>query len=82
VISGHEHMYYNAEGAADQVAPPPSRSDPSQPPYYLVSGGVGAPLKNLPGGFYHYLLFKVDGNSISPALVKVESSSTDDNCQK
>jgi hypothetical protein len=81
VISGHEHMYYNAQDPADLIKPP-SRSDPSQPPYYLVSGGAGAPLKSLPGGFYHYLVFKVDGNNISPALVKVESSPADDNCQK
>jgi Calcineurin-like phosphoesterase len=82
VISGHEHMYYNAQGNADQVIPPPSRSDPSQPPYYLVSGGAGAPLKNLPGGFYHYLVFKVDGNSVSPSLVKVEPNLADEDCQK
>lgn len=82
VISGHEHMYYNAQGNADQVIPPPSRSDPSQPPYYLVSGGAGAPLKSLPGGFYHYLVFNVDGNNVSPSLVKVESNLTDQDCQK
>jgi hypothetical protein len=74
VLSGHEHMYYNAQGAPDQVVPPPNRIDPSQPPYYLVSGGAGAPLKKLPGGFYNYLVFKVDGNNITPTLIKVDSS--------
>jgi len=74
-------MYYNAQDPAD-LTKPPSRSDPLQPPYYLVSGGAGAPLKNLPGGFYHYLVFQVDGNNISPALVKVTSNSADQDCEK
>ncbi|HET6844373.1 MAG TPA: metallophosphoesterase [Candidatus Angelobacter sp.] len=75
VVSGHEHMYYNPQGSRDQITPPPSRKDPSQPPYYLVSGGAGAPLKkNTPGSFFHYLVFKVDGDEITPTLVKVDSS--------
>jgi 3',5'-cyclic AMP phosphodiesterase CpdA len=45
VISGHEHMYFNFQGPKDKFTPPPARTDPSQPPTYLVSGCAGAPLK-------------------------------------
>lgn len=72
VISGHEHMYFNPQGPNDQFTPPPARTDPSQPPTYLVSGGAGAPLKsNTPGSFFHYLVFTVNGNQITPSLIKV-----------
>ena len=78
VVSGHEHMYYNSQPGAKGIEnpPPPSRTDPMQPPYYLVSGGGGAPLKgdeDTPGHFFHYLVFKVNGNTISPTLIKVDS---------
>ena len=80
VISGHEHMYYNSQGDRSKYVAPPSRTDPAQPPFYLVSGGGGAPLKNnTPGSFFHYIVFNVDGNKISPTLVKVDSS---DPCDK
>jgi 3',5'-cyclic AMP phosphodiesterase CpdA len=72
VISGHEHMYFNPQGPKDQFTPPPARTDPAQPPTYLVSGGAGAPLKsNTPGSFFHYLVFTVNGNQITPSLIKV-----------
>jgi hypothetical protein len=74
VVSGHEHMYYNSQGPRKKRVDPPPRTDPSQPPYYLVSGGAGAPLKkDTPGSFFHYLVFNVDGNTISPAVVEVDS---------
>jgi hypothetical protein len=72
VISGHEHMYFNSQGPKDLFTPPPARTDPAQPPTYLVSGGGGAPLKsNTPGSFFHYLVFTVNGNQITPSLIKV-----------
>ncbi|HEY6349708.1 MAG TPA: metallophosphoesterase [Candidatus Angelobacter sp.] len=80
VVSGHEHLYYNSQGDPKKKVDPPSRNDPSQPPYYLVSGGAGAPLKkNTPGSFFHYMVFNVDGNKVSPTLVPVDST---DPCDK
>ena len=64
VVAGHEHMYYNPLGKGALVLPP-SRTDPTIPaipPYYLVSGGAGAPLKkNTTGSFFHYIVFQVNG---------------------
>ena len=75
VVSGHEHMYYNSQGDRTKLVDPPNRKDPSKPPYYLVSGGGGAPLKkNTPGSFFHYMVFVVDGNTITPTLTKVDST--------
>ena len=69
VVAGHQHMYFNKQGP--EFGPPPVRTDPSQPPYYLVSGGAGAPLKNIKGGsaFYHYLVFAVDGEKVTVKVV-------------
>jgi hypothetical protein len=82
IVSGHEHMYYNPQSKSG-FDPPPSRKDPSSDkPYYLVSGGAGAPLKGggqngTPGSFYHYLVFTVDGANVTPSLVKVTPDSCD-----
>ncbi len=73
VISGHEHLYYNPQSKSmDGTDKPPSRTDPSQPPYYLVTGGAGAPLKSTPGGFYNYLVFTVNGAKISAEMIKLQ----------
>jgi hypothetical protein len=69
VVAGHQHMYYNPQGP-EKFGPPPDRTDPSQPPYYLVSGGAGAPLKKK--GFYHYLIFTVDGAKVSVQVMPLE----------
>lgn len=76
VISGHEHMYYNPLGKGALVLPP-TRTDPTSPatpPYYLVAGGGGAPLKNnTTGSFFHYIVFQVNGATVTPTLWVVES---------
>jgi len=78
VVAGHEHLYYNLQGATESAKfydPPPTRNDPdSSGPYYLVSGGAGAPLKSIKVGgekkksFYHYLIFNVDHAAVSVQL--------------
>jgi Calcineurin-like phosphoesterase len=76
VVAGHEHMYYNPLGNGALVLPP-SRTDPTSPaiaPYYLVSGGGGAPLKkNTTGSFYNYIVFQVNGATVTPTLWIFES---------
>ena len=74
IVAGHQHMYYNPQGK-DEFGPPPTRTDPSPKPYYLVSGGAGAPLRKK--GFYHYLIFTVDGAQVSVQLVPVEAKDSD-----
>jgi Calcineurin-like phosphoesterase len=76
VVAGHEHMYYNPLGKGALVLPP-NRTDPTSPaiaPYYLVSGGGGAPLKkNTTGSFFHYIVFQVNGATVTPTLWIFES---------
>lgn len=76
VLAGHEHMYYNPLGHGALMLPP-ARTDPTtpaQPPYYLVSGGAGAPLKNnTTGSFYNYIVFQVNGATVTPTLWIFES---------
>jgi hypothetical protein len=93
VVAGHEHMYYNLQGANDQAKfydSPPSRTDPdSSGPYYLVSGGAGAPLKSIKvngektKSFFHYLVFTVDKSTVTAQMVKLnipeKSKVEDDN---
>lgn len=72
VLGSHEHLYFNPQ--TNDISAPPNRTAPSTaPPIYLVSGGAGAPLSGTPadGGFYHYLVFTVTGNSIQVRMVKL-----------
>jgi hypothetical protein len=71
VVAGHQHMYYNPQGK-DEFGPPPKRKDPAKKPFYLVSGGGGAPLHKK--GFYHYLIFSVDKDTVSVQVVPVDAS--------
>jgi 3',5'-cyclic AMP phosphodiesterase CpdA len=80
VVSGHEHLYYypgdkKKPGNHKKLVPPPSRTDPSKAlPVYIVSGGGGAPLKDVPAGsIFHYLVFNVDGATVTPKLVELGS---------
>ena len=57
VLASHEHLFYQ-----------PPKLDHPAPPAYLVSGGAGAPLAA--GGFYNYLVFKVDGSQVTWTMVK------------
>jgi hypothetical protein len=53
---------------------PPGRTDPTAvSPYYLVSGGAGAPLTGKPkdGGFHNYMAFTVSGPMITARLVRL-----------
>lgn len=64
VIAGHEHLYYNPLAPAfdpPSLTSPPNASYP--PPYYLVSGGAGAPEKS--GSQHHYLIFRVNGAAVT-----------------
>ncbi len=70
VVAGHQHMYYNPQGP--EFGPPPVRTDPGKAPYYLVSGGAGAPLKKK--GFFHYLVFTVDKATVSVQVEPVDQS--------
>ncbi len=60
VVTGHVHLYNNTRiGSVD----------------YVVTGGAGADLyaPHEEGGFHHFTLFSVDGNSISFSPVPVEA---------
>ena len=68
VFASHEHLYYNPQSKND--AQPPNRDDPSMyQPYYLVSGGAGAPLDK--DGFHNYLVVNVKDSFISVKMVKL-----------
>ena len=59
VFAGHIHCY--AEGERDGVK-------------YIVSGGAGSPLACLPvaGGFYHYVSVRVNGETVTTEVVRIE----------
>jgi 3',5'-cyclic AMP phosphodiesterase CpdA len=92
VLAGHQHQYYNA--LTQDTSPPPCL--PSQgkiPPFYLVTGGAGAPLSGdkdegdeeadelTPGAFYNYLVFEVKADKVKVTLVNCGSDSTKAQCQ-
>jgi hypothetical protein len=85
VLAAHEHLYYSA--LTKDNSPPPCvgkewcPSTGNCPPFYLVSGGAGAPLSGDkdeaeeeagefdPDAFYNYIVFKVTGDGIQATLV-------------
>jgi hypothetical protein len=72
VLASHEHLYYNP--LTSDTRPPPNRIDPSKgPPFYLVSGGGGAPVEGTreSGGFHHYLKFQIDRNQVQVHLLRL-----------
>jgi hypothetical protein len=97
VLAAHEHLYYNALTKDD--SPPPCVSQPwcvstgNCPPFYLVSGGAGAPLKGDkdeeeeeagefdPDAFYNYLVFNVSADGINATLVNCGNDPTTAKCK-
>ena len=70
VLASHEHEFYNPQDPDNFTT---IGLDNADFPYYLVSGGAGAPMSHLndpehPGEFYHYLVFDVDGSDISVTI--------------
>jgi hypothetical protein len=97
VLAAHEHLYYNA--LTKDNSPPPCVSQPwcpstgNCPPFYLVSGGAGAPLSGDkddeeeeagefdPDAFYNYLVFKVSADGIKATLVNCGTDPTTAKCK-
>ena len=78
VIAAHEHLLYNPGRKSLEF---PERKDPSElGPFYVVSGGAGAPLDSCKGQagncgeFNHYLVFDVNGNKVKARVVRLNSS--------
>lgn len=79
VLAAHEHLYFNR--LTNNDSPPPCLPSNATMPFYLVSGGAGAPLhpdkndeedekgETDPDAFYNYLVFKVSGSSVTTTLV-------------
>ena len=91
VLAAHEHLYYNALTKND--SPPPCLPSNAQMPFYLVSGGAGAPLSGDkdegeeeeqgefdPDAFYHYLVFEVAPGTVKVTLVKCGTDPTKAQC--
>jgi hypothetical protein len=72
VLAAHEHLYYNPQSPDDVTDVPGWKT--GDPIVFLVSGGAGAPLNTGMWGFHHYLVFAVEGDSVSVKLVKLQSA--------
>ena len=89
VLAAHEHLYYNA--LTKDNSPPPCLPSHAQTPFYLVSGGAGAPLsgdkdeeenaKNDPDAFYNYLVFEVGPTTVKATLVNCGTNPTTAQCK-
>jgi len=78
VIAAHEHLFYNASQNSLTL---PERKDPSTSgPFYIVSGGAGAPLDSCKGQtdncgeFNHYIVFDVKDDKVKARVVKIGSA--------
>ena len=90
VLAAHEHLYYNALTKDD--SPPPCLPSKATMPFYLVSGGAGAPLSGDkdeeeeekgefdPDAFYNYLVFQVKANRVNVSLVNCGTDPTKAQC--
>jgi UDP-2,3-diacylglucosamine pyrophosphatase LpxH len=73
VMASHEHLYYNPQGKDSTAQPPKLTSDSKDKPYYLVSGGAGAPLDTgSQGAFHNYLLVSVNGGNVDVTMNKLD----------
>ena len=92
VLAGHQHQYYNAL-TRDTSPPPCLPAKGNSPPFYLVTGGAGAPLSGDKdegeeeeaeldsNAFYNYLVFHVKGHSVKATLVNCGSDPAKAQCQ-
>lgn len=89
VLAGHQHLYYNA--LTQDVSPPPCLpSAGNKPPFYLVTGGAGAPLvgdepeekdEQVANAFYNYLVFQVKADKIKATLVNCGNGAPGSQCK-
>jgi hypothetical protein len=91
VLAAHEHLYYNA--LTKDNSPPPCLPSNATTPFYLVSGGAGAPLSGDkeaeeeekgefdPDAFYNYLVFEVTANTVKATLVDCGKDEKKAKCQ-
>jgi hypothetical protein len=90
VLAAHEHLYYNA--LTRDNSPPPCLPSNAKQPFYLVSGGAGAPLSGDkdeeeekgefdPDAFYNYLVFEVTANTVKATLVNCGKDQTTAQCK-
>jgi hypothetical protein len=69
VLASHEHRYYNPLEPSNTTSVATFYAGTSTT-QYLVSGGAGAHLDS--GGFYHYLVFEVNGNEVNVTINRVD----------
>jgi hypothetical protein len=93
VLAAHEHLYYNALTKND--SPPPCLPSKAKMPFYLVSGGAGAPLSGDkdegeeeeekgefdPDAFYNYLVFEVAPGTVKVTLVSCGTDPAQAQCK-
>jgi hypothetical protein len=90
VLAGHQHQYYNAL-TRDTSPPPCLPAKGNSPPFYLVTGGAGAPLSGDkddeeqaeldPKAFYNYLVFQVKAHSVKATVVNCGTNPAQAQCQ-
>jgi calcineurin-like phosphoesterase family protein len=90
VLAAHEHLYYNH--LTGDNSPPPCLPSKKKKPFYLVSGGAGAPLSGDkdeeeeekgefdPDAFYNYLVFQVKAHHVNVTLVNCGTDPTKAQC--
>jgi hypothetical protein len=92
VLAGHQHQYYNA--LTQDTSPPPCLpAKGNSAPFYLVTGGAGAPLSGDKdegeaeeaeldsNAFYNYLVFEVKADSVTTMLVNCGTDPAKAQCQ-